>query len=519
MRDALSELAQINSQASAHLRETLEHHGIRSGYGTAKLNARATVYFAAFHPEETCLRFPPLTVRFFQDAVKFNVFTNAEAQEISFQAALCCQRYGQEYRGAFSSNLSSGIFAEFLNGALTRNNFLYKESVYGWCVDAFAAQMPWPLIPDFHLSLTGYRPARVSKQGMLGTEEEPFLRFVNSVDIAAMGACGGLSVNGVMQALSWLQEQDVGGKPTDVALPLEGNPQRLIIPVFSYGFQGIVFGLFTGLEAAQKEPVLKTLVQFGQSLSDTYASLRRNDCLQLLKQDRDAGTIASAFLKLFSPVEHLVVEKDGRFCSHSLEREDKYWAKYRKLTGFAAKELGQELEHSGQCYKVEQAYMGDRFKFIVQPVRDSESLGPVFTWLSLKARLVETLNVSGDTVKGVPLTLAVLSSLKSALEDRIALRDDISQRSWGDLGRLKRLCIVELIMENFERGEIELTNQILRSKMEAKLGPLASERLSGYQIAGRALERVKNEFSEDFRRSLKFEAVAPKKVRLRWTPQ
>ena len=84
---------------------------------------------------------------------------------------------------------------------MTRNGFLYKESVYGWCVDVFAAHTPWPLRPDFHFRLTGYRPAaRVSRQGLLGLA--PFLRFVTAIDIAALGACGGLSVANVRQALS-----------------------------------------------------------------------------------------------------------------------------------------------------------------------------------------------------------------------------------------------------------------------------------------------------------------------------
>ena len=101
MRNALSELASINSQTSAHLREILESHGIHFNHGdqAATSRARGTAYFTAFDPDHTCLRFPPLTVRFFQDAVKFNVFTNADAQEISFQMAVCCRRHGQEYEG------------------------------------------------------------------------------------------------------------------------------------------------------------------------------------------------------------------------------------------------------------------------------------------------------------------------------------------------------------------------------------------------------------------------------------
>ena len=514
MRNALSELASINSQTSAHLREILESHGVSFNHSDTS-RARGTAYFTAFDPDETCLRFPPLTVRFFQDAVKFNVFTSAHAQEISFQVARCCQRHGQEYKGAFSKNLSSGVFGDFLAGAMTRNGFLYKESVYGWCVDAFAAHMLWPVIPDFHLQVSGYRPVAVTKQGILGRGRGRFLRFVNAVDIAALGACGGLSVDSVGLALSWLSEPSTAAEP-DIVLQVSQGSERLIMPFFSYGFQGAVFGSFTGLDASQREPVFKALVQFGQSLSDAYASFRRNDCLQILKRDRDVNSIANAFLKVVSPVEHLIVEKDGNFCSYSLEREDGYWARYRELRGAAAAELGQQVGHQGKCFTLQHSYMGDRFRLIVKPVQDNGSLDPIFTWISLETRLLEALQVASASGARDPLSLSVLTTMKDALESKTLHGPEVA-RSRGDIGRLKRLCIIELIIENYERGEIELTNHTLKSKLEKRLGPRAPLKLNGYQIAGRAMQRVQNEFGEDFRRSIKFKSVGPYKVRLSWT--
>ena len=138
--------------------------------------------------------------------------------------------------------------------------------------------------------------------------------------------------------------------------------------------------------------------------------------------------------------------------------------------------------------------------------------------MSLQARLSEILDVPGQTVAGPPLTPAMLSSLKDSLESKISRNEhDAANRSRGDFARFKRLCIVELIIENFERGEIEITNNTLKSRLERKLGPKASMKMNGYQIAGRALHRVTNEFGEDFRRSVKFEAIGPAKVRLSWT--
>ena len=318
--------------------------------------------------------------------------------------------------------------------------------------------------------------------------------------------------------MSWLGEPASAASEDDLSSVVSGTWERLVLPFFSYGFQGTVFGCFAGLSPAQKDPVFNAFVQFGQSLSDAYASLRRNDCIQILKRDRDAASIASAFLNVVSPVEHLIVEKDGKFCSYSLRREDGYWAKYLELRGPPAAELSHEVAHQDKCFTLQQNYMGDRFRLLIKPVQDSESLDPLFTWISLEARLSEALHVQGAVGANDPLSLSMLTSIKEALESKSMHGPETTSRSRGDIGRLKRLCIIELIIENFERGEVELTNHTLKARLEKKLGPRAPLKLNGYQIAGRALQRVQNEFGEEFRRSVKFEAVGSYKVRLSWMP-
>jgi hypothetical protein len=44
---------------------------------------------------------------------------------------------------------------------------------------------------------------------------------------------------------------------------------------------------------------------------------------------------------------------------------------------------------------------------------------------------------------------------------------------------MKRLCIVELIIESFERGHVELTNHILKSLRVRKLRQRAPLKLNG----------------------------------------
>jgi len=338
---------------------------------------------------------------------------------------------------------------------------------------------------------------------------------MNAVDIAVLGAWIGYSVKDVSQALSWLLEPGNGNGAEDIVLWPSRATDRIMIPLFSCGFQGAVFGFFTGLSPDQKEQVLKTVLHFGQSVADNYAFLRRNDCLETLRTGRDAKSVASALLRVVSPIEHLVVEVNGRFSSYSLEREDGYWAGYQEQKGNIAADLGRKLAFESKSLRLDQSFMGERFRVTLKPLQDHFALDPVFTWLSLQARLSEVLQVFDQTQNGSPLTLAMLTSLKEGLETRAWLPGE-GGRSHGSLGRLKRLCIVELIIENFELGQVELTNHSLKSRLERKLGLTAPIKLNGYQIAGRALERVKNEFSDDFRRSVKFEAVGSNKVRLSW---
>ena len=229
MLDALSELASINSQSSARLREILEGLGVNSNNagGAETSGARGSAYFTAFHAQDACLRFPPLTVRFFQDAVKFNVLSNREAQEISYTMAACCRTLRDEYKGAFSAVLNNGVFKDFLSNGLSLNEFLHKESVHGWCVDAFAAAFPWPVMPDIHLRTAGYGPAILSRRAILRIAPGPFLRFMTALDMAVLGAWTGFSVNDMSQGFSWLQGRRGSDEAQDVELRPGGSAERI----------------------------------------------------------------------------------------------------------------------------------------------------------------------------------------------------------------------------------------------------------------------------------------------------
>ena len=134
----------------------------------------------------------------------------------------------------------------------------------------------------------GYRPASHDQTGHIGAGTGAILAFVNAVDIAAFRSMRRLEREALMQALSWLNE------PSDCRRFTGRCPRRSEVVraacscrFFVTDSRAPFSASFTGLDASQKEPVFKALAQFGQSLSDAYASLRRNDCLQILKRDRE----------------------------------------------------------------------------------------------------------------------------------------------------------------------------------------------------------------------------------------
>ena len=225
MLGALGKLASINNQSSTHLRELLENLDIHSGNAVSALSAaaRGNAYFVAFDSQYTCLRLPPLTVRFFQDAVKFNVISNTEAQQISFKMALCCRTLRQGYNGAFNAILDSDVFRDFLSTDMSLNEFLRVEFVHGWCADAFAVASLWPILPDIHLT-AGYRPINFSRRNILKHGSSSYLHIINAVDIAIFGAWTGFSVQDVSQALSWLMEPPPKANLTILCFVRIGRP-------------------------------------------------------------------------------------------------------------------------------------------------------------------------------------------------------------------------------------------------------------------------------------------------------
>ena len=261
------------------------------------------------------------------------MFSRALTHKKSLSRSLvAAKKHGREYKGAFSGNLSSGIFGDFLTGA-DDAQWLLVQGVGLWLVRGRVCRS---LVLACHsgFSFAGgvvIAPSPLRNRGYWDGDEGRFA-FRQRRRHRGFGRlwrpqrqqpdAGFIVVKRTFDC-----HQDDGHRPSGGGRVGAAHHA----PLFFLRISRSGFWLLHGPPCPPKESVFKALVQFGQSLSDAYASLRRSDCLQVLRRDRDVNSIASAFLKVVSPVEHLIVEKDGKFCSYSLEREDGYWAGYREL--------------------------------------------------------------------------------------------------------------------------------------------------------------------------------------------
>ena len=82
--------------------------------------------------------------------------------------------------------------------------------------------------------------------------------------------------------------------------------------MFSRGLQGVVVGLFTDIPKDEMEPILTTLIQFGETLSDVYADLRWKHFVDALEHELDEKALAREVINAVSPVGRLIVSHKGR---------------------------------------------------------------------------------------------------------------------------------------------------------------------------------------------------------------
>lgn len=212
------------------------------------------------------------------------------------------------------------------------------------------------------------------------------------------------------------------------------------------------------------EPILTSLIQFGETLSDIYADLRWKHFVEVLEADLAEEHLAREIIHVVSPVNKIVVSRDDRRAGFRIGYENNYWSGYKRLK---AEEL--ETEHSQRGFSV----AGPRgAKIYIEPVIDVPHINPEFTRIRVENYLNQAFGAvavtSNDEVLPQKDAQQLLTDFKPYTEDKAA-----------SLAKLRQYYVISKVEQNWEASSVKVTNSELKRFLETELG---REVKTGYQV-------------------------------------
>ena len=217
------------------------------------------------------------------------------------------------------------------------------------------------------------------------------------------------------------------------------------------------------------EPILTTLIQFGETLSDVYADLRWKHFVDALEYDLDEKALAREVINAISPVSRLIVSNKGRHAGYKLGYEHDYWSGYESL---AQSELGAERSKHGF------AVAGPNgAEIYIEPITDIPHINSEFTRIRLENYLHQVFGSIATTSNGDALSLKdvqlLLAGYKPYADDRSA-----------SLAKLRQFFVISKVEQHWHDGGVKVTNNELKRFFES----IGRDAKNGYQVTSFASE-------------------------------
>jgi hypothetical protein len=499
LKHTIEELGEIYLTSSTHLFENFARAGIAHWWENKPDAPKGGAIFTYYDAEKTCLRLMPNAPKFFQAAVRHNLISHANAHDLGHELLTTLGVLLEGYTGFFASEIRSGPIGRGIRHASDPNarSILAAHQHHG--PDELYAAMPWPLMPEHHFRLGNFSPA-----GRGNYIEEacqvPLRAMSIAIDLTWGGLVSDISIENLTNMLNWLKNPRGSCPITSDNVDLK--LQKILIPCFHGGFQGITFGLFKNLPEKLEQFVINQLQQFSACIGEHVAKRREDDGAVALARSSNLEEYAQAFMRILPPIEHAIFITRGERVGFKLNREENYLGGYRALRG---EELNAACadRHSQPLTTTED----DRQpRVLVKFPVESEALSPIFTLLRLRPRMSElpTLNVAEDVQ---PLSQTELAFFRHALRRQI-------DEGRGALAASKKLFLVEMVLEVFESGEATLTNSKARQYMAKTLG----KPHLGYQVAGKAARKFEDDIKKMVPQRFLFETHSAHSIRVRWRP-
>jgi hypothetical protein len=465
----LIELEEINTKCRIQLTKTLAmRHNVRIVAGRGEETedgCRGLAFFLAFDPWETSLKCPPGSARFFDAAEKNGLLSAEEAKQLSKTLIRHGAEMARVYNGVFSPFFSTSRIRTILDHVDDLDHLSESAlAVGGSWADRLYETCPFPLQLDKHLEVQSFRSITIEGEVEFHSQS-PWLAWVAALDAVCGGPWAGLKPEAIMQMVQSLEQRVV--KPSLNALgSAEGVlGQRVTLPMFSRGLQGVVFGVFTDAPKDQMQPILTLLLQFGETLSDIYSDLRWKSFVDALEGDLDEDELAREIINVVSPIEKIIVSRNGRRAGYRIGTESVYWSGYEPIP---SQQLDQKRSDNG--FSVAGP---DGAEIYIETLTNVSHLHPEFTRIRLENSLRKTFGsiTTTTTVSGPTLSFAEIRQLRKDFE---AYADD----GKASLAKLRQYYVVKKIEKYWHSGTVKITNSEMKSYLEGR----GRDAKNGYQV-------------------------------------
>jgi hypothetical protein len=470
----LTDLEEINTKCRIHLTKLLAtRHGIKTGFSPSDSEeggARGNAFFAAFDPWDTCLRIPFGSFRYFDTAERSGLISPADAALLSKTLLSHCAELAAIYDGCFRSFFDEPRIKTILD---QRDDLEHLSSsglaVSGAWVDRFVESCPIPLIPEKHLESHSFQNIAPSDE-VEYYAKTPWLALVEVLDLISIGPWLGLQAPEIVAMLDVLRQLAVRKRrePGDIGRRILG--ERIAIPFFSNGLQGVVIGFFHGVDHAQKELMRTTLMQFGQTLADAYASLRMQRLGESIGGTLHLDGLAREIIQVISPVRKLILSRERGRVGYALAKEHNYWAGYRRLA--AARDFERDISAMG--FTIDGPHGAAIY---IEPLTDVPNFHHQFTHIRLEMCLRRCFVGAPGSKRVEALSNGHLNELHSALSEIVG--------EGASIAKLRQFYIISRVQAQWGAGRVLVTNYEMKQFLERELG---KEVKNGYQVTSFAAE-------------------------------
>lgn len=476
-------------------------------------SSRGGVYLLRYIPEETSFELQAGLPKYFQGSRRYDLLSREDAEVFVHRLAALGSSLRAKYAGRFLRHLRTGIIGELLDGALDAQSISLLEATEDWLPDLLHEQLRWPCVVDEYLVAREFSGLSLDYSKITELGGNPLRALIAGLGIVRVGHWLGLNTTEIQTTLDLLERGSRGETVPPADLTIRPYAETVVIPIYSFGFQGAIIGFFSNLTPEKKAYARCVLDQAGDCLGELYALERRTSLVNSLRYtDGNASVLADAALQMASPVEYIVASRNGEYHGYTICREHDYLAGYNRISGVDAEQL--ESKRDNEFVEIHSLDPPARIAF--KPLRGYAALDPSIHAIRIKTALTGFLSsqaigkfletAPSATSRVTTLNLESLNQIISALEQQML-------DSHGKRAAAKHLCFFEAIKDKIAIGEMKLTNAEMQRRMSSKL---ETEKCNGYQVTGEALKKFSQEVDGLLPNRFFFEFVSEKVILVRW---